>query len=74
MWIKRPAAIPYSAVSPKRVYLNRRRFLASLPLAGPALFAGRAAGSVKLSAGKSKYSTDETPTPFQVIASYNNYY
>jgi len=63
----------YSEVTPKAVYLNRRRFLATLPLAGAAL-ADRARGAVKLAANKSPLSTDEKPTPFIDVATYNNFY
>jgi hypothetical protein len=40
MLIRKPAEIPYSAVTKKKVYLNRRKFLASagLALGGVAAF------------------------------------
>ena len=42
MLIRKPADIPYSEVTPKNVYLNRRKFLAAAPGLGAAaaLFAG----------------------------------
>ena len=58
-------------VTPKSVYLDRRRFLAGLgllALARPSFAAG------KLSAAKSPLSTDEKPTPFQDVTHYNNFY
>jgi len=75
MLIKRPQEIRYSDVSPKQVYLNRRRFLSALPLAGLALAAkNRAFAGTKLAAAKGPFSTTEKPTPFIDVASYNNYY
>ncbi len=64
----------HSEVTPQSVYLNRRRFLATMSLAGAALPAGRAAAAAKLAAVKGPFSTDEKPTPFQDVASYNNFY
>jgi methionine sulfoxide reductase catalytic subunit len=69
------SAIPYSEVTPKSRYLNRRRFLARAAaglLAGPA---GIALGNAKLPvASKSKYSTTEKETPFEAVTTYNNFY
>jgi sulfoxide reductase catalytic subunit YedY len=73
MLVKKAADIRYSEVTPKDAYLNRRRFLAAIPLAG-AVFATRAAAAEKLAAVKGPFSTDEKPTPFQDVASYNNFY
>ncbi len=74
MLFKRGADIHYSEVTPKTAYLNRRRFLATVPLAGAAFFTGRAAAAAKLDAIKGPFSTDEKPTPFQDVSSYNNFY
>ena len=63
---------PYSLVTPKSVYLNRRRFLAGV--AGIAIGARLASAGQKLSATKSPLSTTEKPTPYQSITTYNNYY
>jgi methionine sulfoxide reductase catalytic subunit len=60
-----------SEITPQSVYLNRRRFLAGLGALGTA---GRAFGGNKLGATKSPYSTTETPTPFNDVANYNNFY
>ena len=64
--------LPYSLVTPKSVYLNRRRFLAGV--AGIGIGARLAAAAQKLSAAKSPLSTTEKPTPYQSITTYNNYY
>src|SRR5690348_17172512 len=67
--------IKYSEVTPQAAYLNRRRFLAALPLAGAALSAaGASAATAKLAAVKGPFSTDEKPTPFSDVISYNNFY
>jgi sulfoxide reductase catalytic subunit YedY len=60
----------YSEVTPKSVYLNRRRFL----LATAALLTPQARATTKLAAVKGPYSTDEKPTPFIDVSTYNNYY
>ena len=74
MLVKKSVDIRYSEVTPKSVYLNRRRFLSAVPLAGAAFFTTRAAAAAKLAAIKGPFSTDEKPTPFQDVASYNNFY
>jgi len=74
MLVKRGADIPYSEVTPKTAYLNRRRFLAAVPAAGAAFFNARASAAAKLAARKGPFSTDEKPTPFIDVASYNNFY
>ena len=61
--------IPYSEVTPKHVYLNRRRFLA-LGAAAGVLYANPKLNGVK----KSPLSTSETPTPYDVVTHYNNFY
>ena len=66
----------YSDVTPRRTYMNRRRFLASAPLAAGALaapFAVRAETKIG-NYTKSPFSTDEKPTPYQGVTTYNNYY
>jgi methionine sulfoxide reductase catalytic subunit len=70
MLIRKPDDLRYSDVTPKRDYLNRRRFLA----AGTAAFAGLSWAGTKLNAAKSPLSTDEKLTSLQIITSYNNYY
>src|ERR1041384_5711498 len=81
MLIKKSADIRYSEITPKSVYLNRRRFLAGVPaafLAGRELLspASLASAAAKLpNLAKSPLSTNgETPNSFKDVASYNNYY
>jgi len=75
MRIKTAPEIRSSEITPKQLYVNRRRFLAGLPVAGAALFAGRALGGAKLNGiVKSPLSTSEKQTPYSDVAHYNNYY
>jgi len=62
----------YSQVTPKHVYLNRRRFLA----AGAAALALPRLGwaGTKLSFTKGPYGTDEKLTPLDWATHYNNFY
>ncbi len=85
MLIKKAPDIPSSEITPKSLYLNRRKFLA---LAGAAAAAATGAGlreivspSTVAFAGnkiagiqKSPLSTTETVTPYKDVTSYNNYY
>ena len=64
MLIKKPDDIPYSEVTPKKLYLNRRNFLAAAGMTGVALSAGKlirpalpAQAGSKLEAKKSDLST-----------------
>ena len=72
-----------SEITPKSVYLDRRRFLAAAAVAGataafPAIVVARAAETVprpKLDGiAKSRYSTEEARTPLDAITRYNNFY
>ena len=86
MLIKKAADIPYSEVTPQGLYINRRKFLASVGLAGAA-----AAGAFSLKRlaspsteamadtvipgiQKSPLSTTEKITPMNDVTHYNNYY
>ena len=86
MLIKKPADIPSSEITPKSLYLNRRKFLAGTALAGAAAIAGfrfrefsspaiTAQANAKIEGIKpSSLSTKETITPFKDVTNYNNYY
>jgi methionine sulfoxide reductase catalytic subunit len=64
--------IRYSEVTPKSVYLNRRRFLAA---AGFGALAPAAASTRLEGIRKSPFSsTDEKITPYSVTTTYNNFY
>src|ERR1700733_217959 len=86
MLIKKSADIPSSEITPKGLFLNRRKFLAGTALAGAAAAAGGgfcAPGSPSTTAladakidgiKKSSFSTNETVTPYKDVTNYNNYY
>lgn len=70
--IRQSSALRYSEVTPKTEYLSRRRFLAAALASSFATRAARAGTS--LAAAKSPYSTTETPTAFDAVTGYNNFY
>jgi sulfoxide reductase catalytic subunit YedY len=81
MVICKPSPFKSSEITPKEVYLNRRKFLAALPAAG-AVLAGAglllrpaAASGAKLAeVAKSPFSTNEPQTPLHDVTHYNNFY
>jgi methionine sulfoxide reductase catalytic subunit len=86
MLVKTSNEIPSSEVTPKKVYLNRRKFLAGAALSGAAAAAGlrfrellapsttAIAGNKINGISKSSFSTTETVTPYRDVTHYNNYY
>ncbi len=86
MLIKKAEDIRSSEITPKSLYLNRRKFLAGAALAGAAAatgiglreivspsataFAGNKIDGIQ----KSPFSTTETVTPYKDVTNYNNYY
>jgi methionine sulfoxide reductase catalytic subunit len=86
MLIKKSADIPSSEITPKSLYLNRRKFLAGAALAGAAVATGAGlcefvspstvalAGTKIDGIQKSPLSTTETVTPYKDVTTYNNYY
>src|ERR1700759_429045 len=78
MLIKTTKEIPYSEITPKRAYLNRRSFMAGAAALGVAgLLDPRQsnADGNKLETVKSPLSTPGlTPTSYKDITSYNNFY
>ena len=87
MLIKKAADISSSEITPKSLYLNRRKFLAGTALAGVAavaagvgLYEMASASSVAQAntkidgLQKSPFSTSETNTPYKDVTNYNNYY
>ena len=86
MLIKKAADILSSEITPKSVYVNRRKFLAGAAMTGAAAVVGLglreiAVPAMTAQAGnkidgikKSPFSTTETITPFKDVANYNNYY
>jgi sulfoxide reductase catalytic subunit YedY len=86
MLIKKAEDIRSSEITPRNLYLNRRKFLAGLGLAGAAAATGAGlremiAPSTTVLAGnkidgikKSPLSTTESITPYKDVTNYNNYY
>ena len=80
MLIRKPAVIRYSDITPKRIYLNRRNFLAGVPaafLGARELLSPSAqalAGTKLPSVQKSKYTVDEKQNSYKDVSTYNNYY
>ncbi len=86
MLIKKPEDIRSSEITPKSLYLNRRKFLAGVALAGAAAATGiglrevispsatALAGNKINGIQKSPLSTTEAITPYKDVTNYNNYY
>ncbi|HEY3129005.1 MAG TPA: protein-methionine-sulfoxide reductase catalytic subunit MsrP [Acidobacteriota bacterium] len=86
MLIKKSADIPSSEITPRNVYLNRRKFLAAASAASAALFASRGlvdmispsktalAGTKLQGVSKGPFGTDEKQTPYKDVTHYNNFY
>jgi len=86
MLIKKAEDIRSSEITPKSLYLNRRKFLAGTAIAGAAAATGLGlreiiSPSATVLAGnkidgikKSPLSTTETVTPYKDVTNYNNYY
>jgi sulfoxide reductase catalytic subunit YedY len=86
MLIKKAADIVSSEITPKSVYLNRRKFLSGTAMVGAAAIAGARLGNLVSPAAaveastaiagvqKSSFSTTEKITPFKDVSNYNNYY
>jgi sulfoxide reductase catalytic subunit YedY len=80
MLIKRPGDLRYSEVTPKSVYLNRRKFLAGVPavflgareLLSPS--ADAQAGAKLPNLIKSPFSTTEKANSYNDVTHYNNFY
>jgi len=77
MLIKKPLDIKPSEITPKSVYLDRRKFMKhslamSVLLATDAMLPAWAKMWPDLA--DSKYSTKETPNSFEDITTYNNFY
>ena len=86
MLIKKRSEIPSSEITPKWLYLNRRKFLAGAFGVAAGALAGRTlreltwpsqkvlAGTKLNVASKSPFSTTEQVTPYQDVTHYNNFY
>lgn len=71
MIIRTESHLRWSDVTPRQEYINRRRFLASALLLGPATaWAGAKLAPLK----PSSISTTEAKTSYEAATTYNNYY
>jgi len=85
MLLRKPTDLTYADVTPKSVYLDRRKFLHGMGLAGIAAVAGRRLldlaipsqsvhAGTKLTTIKGPFSTDEKINSFNDVTHYNNFY
>ena len=86
MLIKKPQDIPSSEITDKRLYLDRRKFLAGAAILGAAAVVGdklynmtspsvTAQATNKLPVSKkTDYAGGEKQTPYKDITNYNNFY
>jgi sulfoxide reductase catalytic subunit YedY len=86
MLLKRSPDLKYSDITPHKVYLDRRKFLYGMGLAGGLALAGKSVANLAFPSArayaatslpglvKGPFSTDEKVTPEQTVATYNNYY
>jgi len=81
MRLRKSESLPYSEVTPKRTYLNRRRFMQQIGYAGAALAAAGLRDPAQADSGrrlqfiKSPLSTHgEELTPYKSVTTYNNFY
>ena len=77
----KPSDIKPSEITPKSVFLNRRKFLKTAAVAGAGIAAGQLLPSTAWAAGrkldgviKGPFATDEEQTSFMSVTSYNNFY
>jgi methionine sulfoxide reductase catalytic subunit len=82
---KKSPVLSYRDVTPKEIYLNRRRFLAAMGIVGAATLAGKEIWSLaaprqtvhadtKLNFVMGPFSTTEKVTPYYDVTHYNNFY
>jgi sulfoxide reductase catalytic subunit YedY len=85
MLIRRSPDLGYSDVTPKSVYLDRRKFIQGIGLSAAAAIAGknlldlvspslRVLAETKLTTVKGPFNTDEKITPANDVTHYNNFY
>jgi methionine sulfoxide reductase catalytic subunit len=85
MLIRRSPDLTYADVTPKSVYLNRRKFLQGISIIGAASLVGTrffdlilpsrtAYAGTQLTTVKGPFSTDEKITPYNDVTHYNNFY
>jgi len=86
MLIRKPSDLTYADITPKSIYQDRRKFLATMGIAGAAALVGTRLSDL-ISPGqsvfanakfpnlaKSQYSTTEKQNSYQDVTNYNNFY
>jgi sulfoxide reductase catalytic subunit YedY len=86
MLLQRKPELTYGDVTPKELYLHRRKFLQAMGIAGAAALAGKNlldlfspsrnvyAGAKFANLIKSPFSTSEKPNTYEDVTHYNNFY
>ncbi len=79
MLIRRQPALRASEITPPELFWQRRRFLQGAAVAGAAMVASplpaaRLVPDQQLVELRGRYSTDEEPTPYKKVTTYNNFY
>src|SRR5713226_975693 len=85
MLLRKPTDLTYADITPKSVYLDRRKFLRGMGIAGLAVVAGQRLldlaipsqsvhAGTKLTTIKGPFSTDEKINSFNDVTHYNNFY
>ena len=85
MHIRRSLELTHADVTPRSVYLDRRKFLRDMGLAGVVALAGKslldlaspsqsAYAGTKLTTVKGPFSTDEKANSYNDVTHYNNFY
>ena len=82
---KKPSDVASHEITPESVYLDRRRFIQASGLIAGSMILGAPAGQAAVmpakggqfadvTKGYSKLGENDTPTPFESVTTYNNYY
>jgi sulfoxide reductase catalytic subunit YedY len=86
MLIRKASDLTYADVTPKSIYLDRRKFLRAMGIAGATAIAGRSlfelalpsqtayAGTKLTGLSKSPFSTTEKQNSYEDVTHYNNFY
>ena len=69
----RTPRISASEITPREVYMSRRKFIGTAA-AGIAMLGAGSAIAAPLAASPSQFSTDEKLTPKEAVTTYNNFY
>ncbi|HEB79580.1 MAG TPA: protein-methionine-sulfoxide reductase catalytic subunit MsrP [Rhodospirillales bacterium] len=75
--IRKPSDVRSSEITPKEVFLGRRRFIQGAGLAAAGVlfpFGSADAGAALPGVVKSPYTVDQEPTPLEFVTTYNNFY